>query len=66
MILRHTLQGLRCWFDMILAQKLSSVWKIRSLLDYLYALSLHGLSEHESKGNMYCQFTSEFLSLDKN
>ena len=66
MTLRHTLQGLRHWFDMILAQQFPSLWGNRSLLADLYELSLHGLSEHESKGNMYRQLTTDFLSLDRN
>ena len=32
----------------------------------LYTLLLHGLSEHESKGNMYHQLITDFLSLDRN
>ena len=61
-----TLQGLCHWFDMVLAQKFPSLWGNRSLLADLHALSLHGLSKHESKGNMYHQLTTDFLSLDKN
>ena len=62
----HTLQGLRHWFDMILAQQFPSLWGNRSLLTDLCALSLHGLSEHGSKGNMYLQRTTNFLGLDRN
>ena len=61
-----TLQGLRHWFDMALAQKFPSLWGSRSHLADLYALSLQGLSEHESKGNMCRQLTTDFLSLDRN
>ena len=35
---------------MTLAQQFPSLWGNRSLLADLYALPLHGLSEHESKG----------------
>ena len=31
-----------------------------------YKLSLHGLSEHDKKGNMYRQLTIDFLNLDRN
>ena len=62
----HALQGLLRWFDMILAQQFPSVWGNRSLLVDSYALSLHGLSEHESKGNMCRQLTTDFLSLYRN
>ena len=42
-----------------------TLWGNRSLLADLYALSLHGPSEHESKLNMYRQLTTDFLSLNK-
>ena len=51
---------------MILAQQFPTLWGNRSLLADLYALLLHGLSEHESKANMYHQLTADFLSLDRN
>ena len=51
---------------MILAQQFPSLWGNRSLLADLCALSLHGLSEHGSKGNMYRQLTTDILSLDRN
>ena len=41
-------------------------WENRSLFADLYASSLHGLSEHGSKGNMHRQLTTDFLSLDSN
>ena len=31
-----------------------------------YKLSLLKLSEHDNKGNMYCQLTTDFLYLDRN
>ena len=31
-----------------------------------YKLSLHRLSEHDNKGNMYCQLTTDFPYLDRN
>ena len=31
-----------------------------------YKLSFHGLSEHDHKGNMYCQLTTDFLHLGRN
>ena len=37
-----------------------------SLFAGLYALSLHELSEHGSKGNMHRQRTTDFVSLDSN
>ena len=61
-----TLQRSRDWFDMILAQNFPSFWGIRSLLADLYALSFHELSEHENKGNVYRQLTTDFPSLDRN
>ena len=60
------LQGLRHWFDMILAQKIPSLRGNRFLLTDLYVLSLHGLPEYENKRNMYRQLTTNFLSLDRN
>ena len=52
----HTLQGseLINWLYMILAQQFLSLY------------ILHGLSKHASKGNMYRQLTTDFLSLDRN
>ena len=50
---------------MILAQQFPSLWRNKSLIADLYVLSLHGLSEHESQGDMYCQLTTDFLSLDR-
>ena len=46
----HTSQGSRHWFDLILAEQFPSLSGNRSLLAHLYALSFHGLSEHENKG----------------
>ena len=46
--IEHILQGSRNWFEMILAQQFPSHWGNRPLLADLYALSLHGLSEHET------------------
>ena len=51
---------------MIIAQQFPSLWGNRSLLADLYASSLHKLSEHESKGNMYSRLTTNFLRLDRN
>ena len=48
---------------MILAQQFPPLLGNRSLFADLYALSLHGLSEHGSKGNMYRQLTSDFSVL---
>ena len=52
-LLAPTLKGLRHWFDMVLAQQFPSLWGNRSILADLYALSLHGVSEQERKGDMY-------------
>ena len=51
---------------MILAQLFHSLWRNKSLLADLYALSLHGLSEHENKENIYAQRTTDFLCPDRN
>ena len=65
MTLLHTLQGLPHWFD-ILTVQFPSLWGNISLLADLYTLSLHGLSEHENKGSMYCLLTTDFFSFDGN
>ena len=62
----HTLQSSCHWFYIMLAQQFSPFLENRSLFADLYASSLHGLSEHGSKGNMHRQLTTDFLSLDSN
>ena len=42
------IKGIASLFDMLLAQQFPSVWGNRSVSADLHALSLHGLSEHES------------------
>ena len=59
----HCRGASQVWHDI---SSVPSIWGNRFLLADLYVLSLHGLSEHESKGNMYCQLTTEFVSLDRN
>ena len=50
----------------VLFEQFLSLWENRPLLADLYALSIHRLLKCESKWNMYCELTADFLNLDRN